>query len=286
LWYQYAANGCGFLYFGIAGKLYSSPDRGIAMREPNRDTRVKAVEKMDSILDAIVDREGATAEELSSQLEIPLSTIFDHLYTMEAIGYVVKSDGAYHPASQLLKLGDDYRHSKPVFVHSKSHLNWLSEETGRHASLMVEENGQGVYIYTAEASGSGPLIGTLGQKTKLHASAPGKAILAHMSPEWRDETIERHGLPGFTDNTITTEEAVRTELSEIRTKGYAIDREEGLEGLEGIGVPIIDRSSGQLLGAISSYTVASGEVEPNDEGFRNEIQEARNRIELNLAYNP
>lgn len=256
------------------------------MRKPNSDTRIKAVEKMDLILKTIVDRKGATAEELSTKLDIPLSTVFDHLYTLEAIGYIVKIDGDYQLASRLLKLGDGYRLAKPVFVHAKPHINWLSEETGRHASLMVEENGHGIYIYTAEASESGPLVGTLGQRTKLHASAPGKAILAHMPSERRVETMERHGLPEYTDSTITSEEGMRTELSEIRTQGYAIDREEGLEGFEGIGAPIIDRSSGQILGAISSYTVASGDVEANEESFRNEIQEARNRIELNLAYNP
>lgn len=256
------------------------------MREPNRDTRIKAVEKMDTILETIVDQGGATAEDLSSRLDIPLSTVFDHLYTMEAIGYVVKEDGTYRLASRLLELGDGYRLGKPVFVNAKPHLNWLSEETGRHASLMVEEHGHGIYLYTAEASESGPLIGSLGQKTKLHASAPGKAILAHMTPERRDDVFERHGLPQLTDHTITSVETMRTELSEIRTRGYAIDREEGLEGFEGIGAPIIDRSSGRVLGGVSSYTVASGDVEANEEQFSDEIQEVRNRIELNLAYNP
>jgi DNA-binding IclR family transcriptional regulator len=256
------------------------------MREPNRDSKIKAVEKMDTVLDTIVTREGATAEEISSHLDIPLSTVFDHLYTMEAIGYVVKEDGAYRLASRLLELGDGYRLGKPVFVHGKPHLNWLSEETGRHASIMVEEHGFGIYLYTAEASGSGPLIGSLGQKTKLHASAPGKAILAHMPAERREDTIERHGLPQLTDHTITSKSELRTALTEIRNRGFAIDREEGLEGFEGIGAPIIDRSTGDVLGAVSSYTVASGDVEANEEQLSSEIQEARNRIELNLAYNP
>jgi DNA-binding IclR family transcriptional regulator len=75
-------------------------------------------------------------------------------------------------------------------------------------------------------------------------------------------------------------------LTEIRNRGFAIDREEGLEGFEGIGAPIIDRSTGDVLGAVSSYTVASGDVEANEEQLSSEIQEARNRIELNLAYNP
>lgn len=251
---------------------------------PDREMKIKAVQKSATILDALVKLDGATAEELSTYLEYPLSTTFDHLYTLEAIGNVVKRGEEYQLGSRLLELGDQMRLSSSVYTYSKPHLNKLSMETNRHASLMIEENGYGVYIYTAEGQESGPLIGSLGQKTMMHASAPGKALLAKSDPERIETILERRGLPPVTDQTITDEAKLQRTLTTIRDRGYALDNEEGIEGMYGIAAPVVDKSTNELLGAISSYTASNKDIETFENNIANKILEVKNRIELNITY--
>jgi DNA-binding IclR family transcriptional regulator len=82
-----------------------------------------------------------------------------------------------------------------------------------------------------------------------------------------DRIIKEHGLPEFTENTITDSEEFYTELEEIRNMGYAFDDEERLDGLRCVGSPLLNENDG-VFGAIS----ASGPtIRMSGERFRSTI---------------
>lgn len=82
----------------------------------------------------------------------------------------------------------------------------------------------------------------------LHTSAPGKALLAFLPEEQRDDLISRMHFKRFTDQTITSPDAFKAELREVAEKGYSIDISEQLEGCQCVGVPVVD-SSGHAVAA-------------------------------------
>lgn len=52
--------------------------------------------------------------------------------------------------------------------------------------------------------------------------------------------VDRHGLPRYTENTITDE----AELAAIRDRGYSIDDEERITKQIAVGAPVLDRTRG------------------------------------------
>jgi DNA-binding IclR family transcriptional regulator len=87
----------------------------------------------------------------------------------------------------------------------------------------------------------------VGAELPLHASALGKAMLA-FSPEGAVEELVAEPLPKLTSRTLGPA-ALRDELTEIRERGYAREREEAILGESSIAAPIFDHS-GHAVGAI------------------------------------
>jgi IclR family acetate operon transcriptional repressor len=75
-------------------------------------------------------------------------------------------------------------------------------------------------------------------------------LLAFASEEEVRQVIGMQGLKSFTPKTITRITAFRSELGEVRRRGYAVDDEEFEEGLRCVGAPVRDHS-GRVIAAIS-----------------------------------
>jgi IclR family acetate operon transcriptional repressor len=82
----------------------------------------------------------------------------------------------------------------------------------------------------------------VGKRTPAHASALGKVLLAHQPDAELDTMLASKGLPRFTPHTLTTPEALRAALHQIRAQGYALDDEEMEIGLRCLGAPITDHT--------------------------------------------
>lgn len=248
-------------------------------------TPVKSLVRSMEILETLVRLNGMTVTNLSTKLNMPKSTTHDHLRTLLEMGYVRKTDGVYYASTRLLKLGFEVRHNLSIFPLARSELPTVAEEVGEHASLMIEEDGYGVYVYIVEGQDTVDTITQPGTQTHLHMTAPGKAILAHLSTEKRNHILDRHGLSAATDRTITDRDELLEELETIRRDEYAVDQGENVEGYHGVAVPVIDRIEQVPLGAISVYspgrrsTVSDFEDESIDVLMR-----VANIIEINHEY--
>ncbi|HEX6972630.1 MAG TPA: IclR family transcriptional regulator C-terminal domain-containing protein, partial [Limnochordia bacterium] len=94
------------------------------------------------------------------------------------------------------------------------------------------------------------MVSHVGKREARHCSAVGKALLAHLDDDDIAWIVEVKGLPRFTSQTITDPAALRDELERVRRQGYAIDDQEGEEGIRCVGAPIFDWA-GQPVAAIS-----------------------------------
>lgn len=74
----------------------------------------------------------------------------------------------------------------------------------------------------------------------LHTTAPGKAMLAYLPPDERENYYDRMTFQRFTENTITSRSDFEAELTAVLEKGYSIDVSEKIPGAHCVGVPIFD----------------------------------------------
>lgn len=80
-----------------------------------------------------------------------------------------------------------------------------------------------------------------GMNVCLHASAPGKAIMAFMDEHERELMLKRIEYTRYNGNTVTNRRDLLAQIGAVRRCGYALDLGEELAGVRCIGAPIFNR---------------------------------------------
>ncbi|WP_440767109.1 IclR family transcriptional regulator [Natronorubrum sp. DTA7] len=245
---------------------------------------VKSVVTTFSILQTLRRLDGAGVTELATELDLPKSSVYNYLSTLEQEEYVVKDDGKYYLGLRFLDFGRYVRQRDDLYETARPEMEAIAEETGELVNLLVEEHGQGVYVCRIRGEQAVNVEASTGHRVPLHNTGLGKAILAYQPKDRVDEILDEHGMSSDTEHSITGRDAFEAELSDVRDRGVAFDHEERIDGLCCVAVPILDRDE-QPIGALS---VAGPKSRMQGERFTSELPEllksATNVIELNLTY--
>lgn len=256
------------------------------MSEPETGAKnpIKSLQKSVRLLEAVKESDGARVTELADRLDMHKSSVHNYLSTLVEEEFVVKRDGEYHIGLRFLEFGGLARNEIPLYSVGRSQVSDLADETGELANLLVEEQGQGIYLYREVGDEAVRVDSYTGQRVHLHNTALGKAVLAHLPEQRVRDIIDERGMPQTTEQTITDEETLFEELASIREEGVAFDDEERLEGLRCVAVPIIPQD-GTVQGAVS---LSGPKSRIRGDRFTTElpavIGDAVNIIELNLSY--
>ena len=211
---------------------------------------VKSAKTTMEILGNIRDLEGATLTEVANKTGKNKSTVYNYLTTLEENGYLVKSNGDYDISAQFLSFGDYISKNMDIYEIGRTEVVDLAEKTGQTVHLAIEENGFAIIIHVERGEQGIHLDTHQGMRLYLHNTALGKAILAYLAVEQRQQIIQRNGLPASTDNTITKKEQLVKELNQIRDEGIAYDHEERVSGVLATAAPILNDND-SVTGAIS-----------------------------------
>ena len=92
----------------------------------------------------------------------------------------------------------------------------------------------------------------IGSQVPLHCTASGKAFLASLPPKARQQMVHSLDLEALTPNTHTEPARLLAELDEVNRAGYSLDREEFVEGMVAIAVPVLD-SQKRFLAALAFH---------------------------------
>lgn len=122
---------------------------------------------------------------------------------------------------------------------AKPHVDLLRDKLRETVVLEVVSGRSAVIAYIAEGGGPLRIKGRLGDSRPAHAAAGAKAILAFSAKDKRDRFLNGK-LTRLTPNTITTQKRLEMEMSEIRKRGFAVDKEEVNLGINAIGAPVFN----------------------------------------------
>jgi DNA-binding IclR family transcriptional regulator len=81
------------------------------------------------------------------------------------------------------------------------------------------------------------LVSSVGARLPMHASGPGKVLVAFGPSDLLDRVLAT-GLPARTPRTITDEAAFRRAVAEVRRTGFAVSREEMSLGSASVAAPV------------------------------------------------
>ncbi|SFS96351.1 IclR family transcriptional regulator [Halostagnicola kamekurae] len=245
--------------------------------------KIRAVERTLELVETIRDLEPVGVSDLARNVSVSKSTVHTHLATLTDAGYVIREDDEYRLSCTFLDIGSSVQERFELYRVGKRHVDELAHEADESSNLVIEEDGKGTCLYATNPRDSPDVYMSAGQQNHMHASATGKAILAHMPGPDVEALLERHGLPELTDQTISSRPALESELEGVRERGLAFDREETVNGLFCIAAPIVvdERAIGSISvsGPVSRLTAA-----PRKEQLCEAVEEIANVIELQFIF--
>jgi len=200
--------------------------------------RVKSTQTMFTIVDELRTLGSAGVSELADELGMAKSTVHVHLKTLEEEGYLTNDGDEYRTGLKFLEVGGQTRHRLDVFQAARPELDALAADVGEVTHLGIEENGERVLAYSSQPADGIFDNSPLGHRTKMHWTALGKALLEQLPEDRVDAIVDRHGLPGAAEQTITDREVLSAELERIGEQGYAVGDAEHRQGIKTIAMAL------------------------------------------------
>jgi DNA-binding IclR family transcriptional regulator len=206
----------------------------------------QAAERALAVLAAFDDgQEELGVTELARALGVHKSTASRLAAMLERTGFLTRSGKRYRLGVEIIRLGSLALRNFDLVATMQPAMEKLSQQTGETVNLAVPASPDVLNVaevpstYILNCSG-----GWIGRRTKPHAVANGKVLLAYGAlPQPR--ALER-----YTDHTITSTQALTAELAAVRRDGYATAVAELEDGLVAVAAPVFD-AGGTCVAALS-----------------------------------
>jgi len=225
---------------------------GTKQRAGVPSSSAKTVERALDILLAFL-REGQELgiTDLSRALRLPKGTVHRLVSTLAAKGFLAKNEatGRYRLGLSVFRLGSTFLNQMEVREAALPVLHELARVTGETVNLNIARDRRRVCIEKVESSHDIRHFVELGRPLPLYCGASGKVLLAFL-PEEEIEAVIAEGLRPLTSRTVTDPDRLRRELAEIRRRGYAVSRDERVEGASAVSAPIYD-SAGRVVAGLT-----------------------------------
>jgi DNA-binding IclR family transcriptional regulator len=225
--------------------------------------RVQVVDRVLDILEAFtIDTPELGVSDVSRATGLNKGTAHRLLSALERHRLVEQdqTSGRYHLGLRLWELGNHAVARLELPGPAMPALHQLSAATGETAHLAVLDDADVLYIAKVESTRPLRIPSQVGRRLPPHCTAIGKTLLAWLPVPELEAVIRARGLSRYTPHTICDADVLRSELTLIRQRGFALDREELEQGLRCVAAPIRDRSA-QVIAAVS---VAGPSVRVNE----------------------
>jgi DNA-binding IclR family transcriptional regulator len=130
-----------------------------------------------------------------------------------------------------------------------AHLYEITRET---VQLAILDGLDVVYIQKISGRVSTKLNTRIGGRRPLTCTGSGKVLLAFAGPAFQERVLSERGFVRRTPYSITDKDVLDHELSDVRQRKYAVDREEFQMGTASVAVPIFAHSAVVAAATVSA----------------------------------
>ncbi len=215
---------------------------------------VPSVDKAIDVIMLLSQKPNLTLKEVYEELQLPASTCFNIMNTLQKRGFVEKDKltSRFKLGATLMKVGiqiyDEIDIRKIALPVMKELVSKFGETS--YLSIIDYSSFEGVVIDKIESLKTVTVIRSIGSKVPLYASATGKSLLSGLDEDELEEYFSRVKLEKYTEKTNADKENLLAELIDIRANGYAKTENDMGDGASAISAPIKDYQ-GRVVAAIS-----------------------------------
>ncbi len=219
---------------------------------PSQNTKPSTVQVVTTaleLLEWISETQPVGLSSLSQAAKLSLNQTFRLLATLETNGYIVRDEQKrYSLGAKLHLLGSRAPMFEDLIQAAAPHMDALSELSGESVLLAVRVGLERMVIAKREAKHSLRVEWAIGSKLPLYVGGLGMALLAFSSQNIQKEIL-RQKRTAFTNKTLTSNQDLELEISQIQQNLIRISIDDYAIGEFAIAAPIV--SSDRLFGAIN-----------------------------------
>jgi DNA-binding IclR family transcriptional regulator len=211
---------------------------------PRSYKSVPAIEKCFSTLDLLSkSNKGLGISEIAKQLKLNKSTVFNMVHTLIDLKVLHSLDNGkcgFGPRFYMLGNASGKRFELIQIVNP--YMKRINQKTKLSTFLGIRSGLKAVLIDKVESSHPIRISSEVGMQMPVLAGVGIKAMLSQLHQKVVDRIIGITPLKKYTPESIVDKRAYMDEIERVRVEGIAFDREEYIEGISAIGVPLKTRN--------------------------------------------
>lgn len=219
------------------------PSTGEQAQTPPAARLVGSALKCLALLDLLAEHDEPMAvSKIATETGVRRGTVHQQMQTLVAAGWVEQlPDARYRLTLRSLVVGNRALEQADLGSRVLPPLTELATETGESASLAVLDHGEAMIVQQVSPPRALRVHFRPGSVMPLRLSASGRVIVAYAS------AAERAAIAG-----ARIELPDDQEIAQVRADGYARQRDEYLEGMASIAVPVVGTKLGTVAVALTS----------------------------------
>ncbi|TCO60635.1 IclR family transcriptional regulator [Actinocrispum wychmicini] len=235
------------------------------------------------VLEEVAARQPVGVGELARELEMPKSSVQRALVTLNEAGWIRPAAGEvtrWVMTTKALSVGGRAGGDLGLRDAAVPIMEELRRRTEETIHLTIPEDDKMVLIERLETAKPVRISMALGHALPMHASANGKAVLAHSTPEVVRRLFAQE-LPRYTDSTITDPDELRAELAKVRDRGFAVNHGEWRTDVGSVAAAVLNGEE-QPIASLSVNIPLTRLTTDSEAAFGAAVHEAAGKISARL----
>jgi len=207
-------------------------------------------------------------------------------YTLRTLGYVDQypDNKRYVLSTKMISFGQAYASSDAVQRLAEPILQQLHEDCGETVNLTVLDGHDVVYVLRYLSQHVVSVNLQVGARLPAYCTAPGRAILAHLSEVQAAQLLRSSDRVKHTDKTETDFDRLMQRLREVRDRGYSLNDQETFAGDISVAAAIVDRLGRPVAAVNVAVPSPRWSVKSLEAEWASAVVTAASRISAALGY--
>lgn len=203
--------------------------------------RVPAIDKCFSILALIAEAKRPFGfNEVVKNLGLNKSTVFNILHTLNDLNVLERGpDGLFRLGTRLFVLGNAAAGGSELIQTVHPYLETINREFKLSTFFGILSDQEVIIVDKADRAHRIKISSEIGMRIPIFAGVAGKALLSQLSETDIDEILSANTPKRYTPRTIIDKAVYKKEILSVKKTGIAYDREEYIEGLIALAVPVL-----------------------------------------------
>jgi IclR family transcriptional regulator, KDG regulon repressor len=218
---------------------------------------VSALARGLDILALLGQQPDLAAPAIAAELGLPRTSVHELLKTLEARGFISDAGGpGYRLGVRLFELGKAYERSLDLVEIGKRGAEAVAAKCGETVQIAFLDGAEVIYVVQINSTHAIQLVSSIGGRLPAHLTAVGKVNLAYQSPALLDQLYPPgQPLATMTPASISSTDALRDALRQVRVDGVAWDSCESNPDVYCVAAPIRDSAGAVVAGMSISVPV-------------------------------